>query len=261
MWEEYFCYGFINTMALGVGAVYTPNAPPVRIDSNSDFLWMKSVYGATSTQVRVTFQDSRLGRQLSSNNIQLRDIASNFIGTPFILPAPYYYLSAGSAFVINAADASGAANVMRFVMHGAKMRAGIAPWEQARGEWKAFRRKEPFTYNSGVLALPALGTLPLTITVENDAPFLITKLTGQQNGAVGAVLIDIKDSTSLEDVWMNIPIPFETLFGSAQFPNILYAYRMVGSGQAPATITINAQNLTAVAINFEIAFHGIKLFT
>jgi hypothetical protein len=267
MWQEFFMLGFINAMvayvpgaAPGTGFIYTPNAPPVRIDSNSDFLWMKSLYGATNAQIRILFQDTRLGRQLSQTNIALRDIASNFCGTPFILPAPYYLLSAGSLFVINAADASGAANALRFVMHGAKLRSGIAPWEQSQGIWKTYRRKEPYIYNSGFRVLPANGTDSFSITIENDAPFLIQKMTGEHNGMVGAVLVDIQDTTSLETNWDNIPVPFETVFGTGQFPNIMYAYRLVGSGVTPATLIVNTQNLTGVAINYEVNFEGLKLF-
>ena len=208
MWQEFFMLGFINQLVAGAGLIYTPNAPPVRVDSNSDFLWMKNLYGATNAQIRLTFQDNRLGRQLSTTNISLREIASNFIGTPFILPAPYYLLSGGSSFTINASDASGIANVLRFVMHGAKLRTGIAPWEQSQGLWKSYRRKEPYIYNSGIQVLPANGTLSFAITIENDAPFLIQKMTGQHNGAVGAVLVDIQDSSSMESNWDNIPSTF-----------------------------------------------------
>lgn len=261
MWEEYFMYGFINTMVAGVGNIFVANAPAVRIDSNSDFRWMKNLYGATNPQIRLTFTDSRLGRQLSWQNVSLRTVASNFAGTPYILPAPYYLLSGGSAFTINAADASGAANVMRFVMHGAKLRGGIAPWEQSPGVWKTFRRKEPYIYNTGLQTIAATSTVAFTITIENDAPFLIQKLTGEHNGAVGALLVDIRDSTSVEDVWSNIPVPFETVFGTGQFPNVFYSYRMVGGGGAPATVRIDVQNTAAVAINFDVNFHGLKLFT
>jgi len=260
MWHEFFSYGFINTLPAGAGLIFTPNAPPVRMDSTSDFKWMKSLYGATNGNIRMRFRDSRLGRELTTVGVSLRLVASNFAGTPFILPSPYYLISAGSNYIIDASDASGVNNVLRFVMHGAKLRSGIAPWEESQGRWKAYRRMEPYIYNSGIQALPIGGTAQFTITIENDAPFLIQKMTGEHNGAVGAVLIDIRDSTSLEQNWSNIQVPFETLFGTGQFPNIMYAYRMVGGANSPATLTVNAQNLTAVAINLSVAFSGLKLF-
>ncbi len=260
MWQEWFSYGFLHTLALGNGTIYLPNNPPVRVDSNSDFLWMKSLYGATNANIRLTFQDNRLGRQLTITNVALRTIASNFAGAPFIIPPPYYLLTAGSLFTLNASEASGAANVLRFVMQGAKLRAGIAPWEQAQGQWKLYRRREPFVYNTGVLAIAANATASFSLPIENDAPFLIQKMTGEHNGAVGALLVDMRDTTSMENNWMNLPLPFETIFGTGQFPNIMYAYRYVGGSQQVAVITINVQNLTAAAINFEINLSGLKLF-
>lgn len=260
MWQEWFAYGYLNVLAAGAGLIFTPNAPPVRVDSNSDFLWMKSLYGATNAQIRVTFQDNRLNRQLTTANVILRSVASNFIGSPFIIPPPYYLLTAGSLFNINASDASGIANTLRFVMEGAKLRAGIAPWEQSQGQWKTYRRREPFIYNSGLQTIAANSTFSFTITVENDAPFLIQKMTGEHNGAVGALLVDIRDTTSSENNWMNIPIPFETVFGTGQFPNVMRSYRYVGGSNQVAIVTLNVQNLTAAAINFEIAFGGLKLF-
>jgi len=260
MWQEWFAYGLINTLPAGAGLIYVPNAPPLRIDSNSDFLWMKSLYGATNAQIRLTFQDSRLGRQLSVTNIQLRTIASNFVGSPFIIPPPYYLLTGGSLLTLNASDASGVNNVLRFVMHGAKLRSGIAPWEQESGYWKTYRRREPYVYNSGVQTVGALGTFSFPIVIENDAPFLVQKMTGEHSGAAGALLLDIRDTTSIEENWMNIPVPFETIFGTGQFPNIMYAYRIVGGGNQVASLTLNVQNLTNVAVNFEVNFCGLKLF-
>jgi hypothetical protein len=260
MWQEWFSYGTFNALAAGGGNIYTPNNPPLRIDSNSDFLWMKSLYGATNAQIRLTFQDNRLNRQLTTTNVALNSVASNFAGSPFIIPPPYYLLTAGSMFAINAADASGIANTLRFVLTGAKLRAGIAPWEQSQGVWKTYRRREPFIYNSGILAIAANATVSFSASIENDAPFLIQKMTGQHNGAVGALLIDMRDTTSSENNWMNTPVPFETVFGTGQFPNVMYAYRMVGGANQVAVVTMNVQNTTAAAINFEVCFGGLKLF-
>ncbi len=261
MWQEWFDYGYqFIPIPAGAGLLFQPNFPPVRIDSTSDFLWMKSLYGATNAQIRVTFQDNRLGRQLTTAPVILRSVASNFAGAPFIIPPPYYLLTAGSLFNINAADASGAINALGFVMEGAKLRAGIAPWEQAQGQWKMYHRRVPYIYNSGLQTVAALGTASFNITIENDAPFLIQKMTGEHNGAVSALLIDIRDTTSTENNWMNVPVPFENVFGTGQFPNIMRAYRYVGGGDQVAVITFNVQNLTAAAINFEIAFSGLKLF-
>lgn len=260
MWQEWFAYGMLNTLPAGVGTIFTPNAPPLRIDSNSDFLWMKNLYGATNAQIRVRFEDKRLNRQLTTTDIALGTIASNFAGSPFIIPPPYYLLTAGSMFTLAASDASGIANILRFVMHGAKLRAGIAPWEQSQGIWKTYRRREPFVYNSGLQAVAANATLSFTIAIENDAPFLVQKMTGEHDGAVGALLLDIKDTTSTENNWMNIPVPFETIFGTGQLPNVMYSYRHVGGASQVAIITINVQNTTALAVNFEISLGGLKLF-
>jgi hypothetical protein len=260
MWQEWFSYGTFNALAAGAGNIYTPNNPPLRIDSNSDFLWMKSLYGATNAQIRVTFQDNRLNRQLTTTNVALNSVASNFAGSPFIVPPPYYLLTAGSMFALNAADASGIANTLRFVMTGAKLRSGIAPWEQSQGVWRTYRRREPYIYNSGILAIAANATVSFSAAIENDAPFLVQKMTGQHNGAVGALLIDLRDTTSSENNWMNTQVPFETIFGTGQFPNVMYAYRYIGGNNQVAVVTMNVQNTTAAAINFEVCFGGLKLF-
>lgn len=266
-WQEWFDYGFqFIPIPAGAGLLFQPNFPPMRIDSTSDFLWMRSLYAALNAQIRVTFQDNRLGRWLTTVPVILRSVASNFAGTPFKIPPPYYFLNAGSLFTINAADASGAINALGFVMQGAKLRAGIAPWEQAPGQWKNYRRREPFIYNSGLQAIGALATASFVITIENDAPFLVQQMTGEHNGAVSALLVDIRDTTSTENNWMNVPVPFETVFGTGQFPNVMHDYpfnrsaRYVGGGDQIAVITMNVQNLTAFPINFEVAFAGLKLF-
>ncbi len=272
-------YGFINTLPAGAGLIFAPNAPPVRIDTQADFLWMKSLYGATNANIRMTFQDSRLGRQFTTAPIILRSIASNFAGTPYPLTSPFHLITAGSNYIISGADASGAINVLRFVMQGARLRAGLASWEAAPGRWKSYKKEEPYVYNlpgtpgnpPGVTTVPALQTLSSSITIENDAPFLIQNMTGEHNGALGGLLVDIRDSTADDQAWSNIPVPFETIFGNGQFPNILCGlsnedrkdrgpYRVVGGKGSPATLTMNVQNLTAGIINYEVAFGGLKLF-
>lgn len=268
MWNELFFYGFTHIpLAAGAGLAFVANNPPVMITPDYDFRWIKSLYWATSGNIRMKFKDSRLGRQLTFTDVALPLVASAFAGQPHILSSPNY-IHGGSTYTIEAADASGFANNLRFVMQGANVRSGIGPWERAQGIWKTYRSEEPYEYNSGIITVAAGALLPVTATIENDAPFMIQDIKGQHNGAIGSLLVDIRDSTSQASNWMNIQIPFETVFGTGPFPNIIWergqayrnAYRMVGGGNSPATITFNVQNTTPGAINFEISLGGIKLF-
>lgn len=201
-----------------------------------------------------------LGRFFSKSDMGLPSIAGNFIGTPFILPEPYRF-AAGTPILVEIADASGAANLLRLTLHGCKMNAGIAPWEEAPGRMRRYRSIVPNIYNTipAITPIAAGGTVTITIPVDNDAPFLVKKLTGINYGAVGGILVDVKNTSPDmgHDNWSSAAIPFECLFGTGQFPNILYNYKYVGKLKV---ITINLQNVTANAINVEMNFAGIKLF-
>lgn len=261
MWEEYFVYSMANiAVPLGNGTVFNPLQAGFRLDTDADFKLWKLAYFATSGNIRVRIRDDTLGRYFSKSDMGLPSIAGNFIGTPFILPEPYRF-AAGTPIAIEIADASGAANLLRLTLHGCKINPGIAPWEEAQGKMRRYRGIISNVYNTvpAITTIAAGGTVTISIPVDNDAPFLVKKLTGINYGPVGSILVDVKNTSPDmgHDNWSSAPIPFECLFGNGQFPNILYNYKYVGKLKV---ITINCQNTAVVAVNIEMNFAGIKLF-
>jgi hypothetical protein len=259
MWEEYFIYSMANiAIPAGVGTVFNNLQPGFRLDTDADFKLWKLAYFATSGNIRVRIRDDMLGRYFSKFDMGLPSIAGNFIGTPFIMPEPYRF-AAGTSIIVEIADASGFANVLRLTLHGAKINPGIAPWEESPGKMKRYRNIVTTIYNTGLQTIAAGSTVSVTIPVDNDAPFLAKKLTGINYGVPGTILVDVKNTAPDmgHDNWGSAPIPFECLFGNGQFPNILYNYKYVGRLKV---IQINCQNTAAIAANVEMNFAGIKLF-
>ncbi len=263
MWEEYFVNSMANiALAAGNGTVFNVLQPGFRLDTDADFKLWKLCYFAASGNIRVRIRDDMLGRYFSKLDMGLPSIAGNFIGTPFILPEPYRF-AAGTSIIVEVADASGAPNILRLTLHGAKMNPGVAPWEESPGRMRRYRNIVPTIYNTGLQAIAAGSTISVPIPIDNDAPFLIKKLTGINYGPVGSILVDVKNAATdmAHDNWSSAPIPFECLFGNGQFPNILYNYKYVGKLNV---ITINCQNMNvapqAPPTIVEMNFAGIKLF-
>jgi hypothetical protein len=255
-YEEYFIHGISNTgLTAGVGVTFASNS--IRIDTDADFNLWKLCYEATNGNILLILKDDVLGRTFPKTYTTLPNIASNFVGTPYILPKPYFF-KAGTTLTMDAADNSGVANSLRLALHGAKIKAGLAPWEQASRVWKTYRAMVPYAYNK-IVTIAASSTYSINIPIDNDAPFLINKLTGSNSGGNGSLIVDIRNTgiDGVDSSWMNAAIPFQLLFGSGQFPNIMYHNRYCPK---LGVITVNAQNLTANALQVEVVFGGIKLF-
>ncbi len=260
-WGEYFVYSMSNTaIVAGNGTVFNNLQAGFRLDTDADFKLKKLAYFATSGNIRIKFKDDMLGRYFPKSDMGLPSIAGNFIGTPYILREPYRY-AAGTSIIVEVADASGFANVLRLTLHGCKVNAGMAPWEESPGKMKRYRNIVFTVYNTvpAITTIPAGSTIGVTIPMDNDAPFLVRDLTGINYGQPGTILIDVKNTAPDmgHDNWFSAPIPFECLFGNGQFPNILYDYKYV---KKLSVIQINCQNTAAVATNVEMNFAGIKLF-
>ncbi len=243
-YREYFVYGLTTTLVAGSGVSFTESN--IRIDSDADFELHKLCYNATNGNVRVRMRDSSLGRYFIRDSSDLRAIASNFIGTPFITPRPVPIL-AGTNYIVELSDASGVANTVRFAFHGAKIRPGVSPWE------RKYRAVFPFPYGTQLQPVAASSTVSLRIEVDNDAHFLVDKITGHSQGSC---TITIRESSRDRD-WSNAALHFDTIVGNGQFPNILYANRFVARG---SVISIQVQDLSAVANQIEVILWGRKLF-
>jgi len=242
-WREYFAFGSFRILTAGAGAVFEDLA--VRIDSDADFEWQRTTYNATSPLIYLRFRDESMGRYLNKLNSDIQAVGSNFAGTPFILPRPYV-IQAGTNFTTEAADYSGFANTLRFTMQGAKIRQGKAPWD------RRFRALVPFIYPVRQLVGAGL-TASLRIEIDNDAHFLVQKISGTRTGAC---LINFKEGSRDRD-WFNQDLEFDTVIGNGQFPNVLFASRFIYRG---SVIAINLQDLTGAPNTVEIDLIGVKLY-
>jgi hypothetical protein len=252
-YKEYYIYTWEDLtgagMAGGTGTLFDDIT--VKMDSDADFEAIKRIHSAASDKIRVRFQDDSYGRQLQNNGTQgldLRGVSgtsleatgvidvgisiNNF--TPYILPRPYL-IRAATTFTTSFSDNSGAVNSIRRSMHGAKIRKGQAPWDQ---EWTA---KPTYDYTTGIMSIAAGNTATVTINIQMDAHFLVTKITGARvSGAPGLVTIS-EGSTGRQ--WMDKAVWFDNLVGNSQFPNILPAPRLVERG---ATLTVTIKNISTV---------------
>jgi hypothetical protein len=261
-YKEYYIYSFEDT-ALASGSGNTFDDVTVRMDSDADFEVMKRCHVATDNRIRVKFQDDSAGRQFQNASLDIRGISgtklettgvvdvgislNNFI--PFILPNPYL-IRAGTTYTSSFADFSGATNSIRMAFHGAKIRAGRAPWKK---NWKA---KLSYDYTTESLSVAAGGTINKQISIQIDSHFLVQKIVGVRNSGAPS-LVTIKTG-GYDKQWMDKPVHFDNLVGNAQFPNVLPAPRIVERG---ATINVSIQNLSSVnAGTYEIIFCGLKLF-
>lgn len=255
-WREFFVYvmNFLNIPA-GTGAVYTQGN--IKIDSDADFGFQKTVFFANSGNIRIKFQDDSVGRYLIKTSANLREIGGNWIGTPFIWPRPYEIL-AGTTFTIEVADASGGINNLRLAFHGCKLRPGDPPWghyDQQTGKiiWKRYKAVVPFVYNSGLTTFLANGVTTLRMEIDNDAHFLVQKITGF---ALGGCLLEFKSSAS-DASWQNTGVYMTNILGNGQFPNSLFSNRFIPRG---SVVSVNVQDLSAVVNQIEINLIGVKLY-
>ncbi len=255
-WEEYFVYGYNNTV-LPAGVGTAPVSTVIRIDSEADFLMHKICYVARFANIRLRWMSDALGRYFIRDLTDLRAIAGNFIGTPFILPRPLL-LPAGTNLTVEAADASGLANSLRIAFHGAKIRPGECPWGTKQKGQNGYDMRKwnavlPFPYTTQSQTLAAGATSTVRIEVDTDSHFLVQKITGV---AQGDCLVDITESASGR-AWMNTAVNFGSISGNGQFPNVLFANRFIYRG---SVVSINVQDLSGLANNFEIILWGSKLY-
>jgi len=255
-WREFFIYGInFSSLTAGDGTSFTRDI--IRIDSDADFEFQKLVHISTNGNIRVRLIDDSMGRYLLKQSASLRDIAGNSIQTPFIWPRPYQIL-AGSTLTVEVADASGVSNSLRLYFHGAKIRPGEPPWGvydpvSKKLIMKKYKSVLPFFYNTGVSTVSSGGSTYARIEVDNDAHFLIQKITGFSSGAI---LLEFKDMATGKD-WQNIAVHHNAILGNGQFPDVLFANRFVPRG---SVVSINVQNLTSEDVTFEINLIGVKLY-
>jgi hypothetical protein len=252
-------------LAVGTGLAYSDGE--VRIDSDADFEFVKTMYFSTNDNANVylKYRDDSTGRFLmrsaaSARTIGGRSLAVDNSGAfdfrPFLWPLPYK-IRRGTTFMVQAANSHAAiAPTVYLAFHGAKVRQGIAPWKQPA-------LKMPYVYGltrsaatlpEGVVQIAANATVTSTISVDKDSSFCVTKITGS---ATGNCLVTIQEQ-GRDRQWSNAAVHIRNLIGSGAEPNILPSPRFLEKG---SVVSISMQDLSGAANNVEMNFVGFKLFS
>lgn len=260
MYKEYYVYQTTFTsLAAGAGTVFTDNE--IRIDSDSEFEFIKTHHSPVTARVRLKYRDDTSGRYLGKASQDIRTISGHSRFTmapglptppgfvPFIWPRPYN-IAAATTFTVGAADYSGLGVTLYLSFHGNKIRQGEAPWA------KEPRAILPYMYtlpSTGTLQIPANGTISASIATDNDASFIVHKIVGSRDGAC---TMTIKDGAR-DRQWMNTAVHFDNIVGNGHYPNILPAPRYVARG---SVIAVTLTDLSGAANDVELTFIGVKRY-
>jgi len=259
-WQEYYCYGTtFSSLTAGSGATFVDNV--IRIDTDSDFAFVKTMFYPLTSRVRVRYRDDTNGRFLQKDSQDIRTIGgTSFLSMapgvpiapgflPFIWPKPYI-ISAATTLTVGAADFSGLSSDFRLAFHGSKIRPGRSPWD------RKFRAMMPYVYpisSTGTIDISANDNRSVSIPTDNDSHFLLYKITGARDGSC---TIDVKDAAR-DRQWMNTPIHFDNFVGNGHFPNILPSPRFIPRG---SVIALNLTDLSGATNTVELNFIGVKLY-
>ncbi len=253
MWNEFYVYSIFSALPAAAGVTFTNIS--TRLDRDADFEWVKTI--CTGGNIRIKFIEETTGFNYPKIPCFLANIASNFVGTPYLFDP--VTLPAGAVLTTQASDNSGAGFNMRLALHGSKKRPGNPPWgfyDPTTGKtiMKHYRLKRPAWYSTDRQTVAAGATIDIPVTVDGDAHFLVKKISGSRQGAC---LVSINTAERGQD-WMNSAVHFDTIVGNAQFPNVLFSNRYI---QKNSSIVVTIQNLDLVNANIiEILFYGLKLF-
>jgi hypothetical protein len=277
-WEEYFIYSadFVGAAALAAGVANADPAGtalsyqdfPIKIDSDSDFKWLKSTYVFTDPRVYFRIQDDTSGRRLHRSTLDARAVVGTSFATgmptettaflPFLEPDPYV-IAAASTLTITAADFAGLLNTVRFSLHGTKLRPGWAPWERdADGNPRQWRVRLPFK-----LVLPPDGmtgsiaanqTAIFNAPIDIEADYIVRRVTAIHTGSA---LVMVQDGSARDRRWMDRPVDIGLFAGNGLFPNYLPAPRWVYRGSSIAATVTETSGLTN-RVRFYIS--GDKLY-
>lgn len=258
-WREYFIYSieFLpltagTANALPTALAFSNLSPPLKIDSDSDFEFISTMYTATDPRVYIRLRDNTFGRYLHDipaldmrhfGGQALNSITANgFVAYEWQTP---YLIRAASSLGIEAADFSGSSNTVRISFHGCKVRPGTPPYA------RQYSNKSHHCYIAQPTTISANQTQNFVISMDNDSDFLISSITGSRSGAA---LVNVKNKDSN---WMNIPVHFDNFVGNGNFPNILKYPKFLGKGE---TLTITVQDLSGSNNTVSLYFYGWKLF-
>lgn len=278
-WKEFFVYSadFTGAKQLVAGALNgDPTAQrfdsfPIKLDSDADFEWLKTLYAFTDPRVYVRLQDDSSGRRLHRSTLDARvsagmgvdltALVANIESTaflPFIEPEPYT-LAAASLFTVEAADFSGAVNTVRLSFHGNKVRPGAAPWERdSAGQTRRYRARVPFKVvlppDGQTMLIAANASVPIAAPIDIEADFLVHRVTAIHTGAA---LITIQDGAGRDRLWMDRAVDLRLFAGNGLFPMILPSPRFVYRG---SSILAQIQDTSGAPNRIKLIFHGVKLY-
>ena len=248
MWKEPFAY-CVDFLPLtgGAGLAYTNFE--IKTPPNCDFEVIRSIHQATSNMVNLRILNATTGRDVLRGQGDLRGISStSFSGitpngfTPYTWPIPYY-LVAGTELNVSAADNSGVDNNVRFVLHGNNIYSNDAPYEGRKT-----RESYSFAISSGALA--AYGTVTKTLLLDTNAGFLVSKLTGEADGAATVLIQDKRP-------WSSRDIHFNNMVGNSQFGNSLTSRRWMPE---KTMVSVRFTDISGSANSITISFHGERVY-
>ncbi len=116
-----------------------------------------------------------------------------------------------------------------------------------------------FSISSSITFAAASARVPLTLSVPQDADFVLVKLMADSGDAApvqGGALVNIIDQGSQRSL-ADAQVPLSTLFGTAQRPFIL---PMVHRFPRAGTIILDVTNTGAAAQRINFVLSGYKIF-
>jgi hypothetical protein len=265
MWGEYYMYSVkFASLAVGSGLQYVDSE--IRIDSDADFSFVKTMYWTTNDNfdVIIRYRDDSTGRYLTKNGVKLRNIAGRALPLdnsgaydfkPFVWSIPYNIRRA-TTFMIQAANANAViAPDVYITFHGAKLYPGKAPWTESglRMPYVYGLSRSSSTLPEGTVQLAGNGSATATISIDKDSDFVLSKITGF---STGDALVTIQEM-GRDRQWMNTATHIRNVIGCGRTPNILPSPRFLAAG---SVVSINYQDLSGATNNQELNLIGTKIF-
>jgi len=267
MWGEYFMYNTVFTaLPVGTGVTYQTNE--IRIDSDADFQFLKTMYfpDNDNPEVYVKYKDDSSGRYLLKSGVNIRTIAGRslaldnsgaFDHRPYLWPVPYNIRRATTFSVEAANNDPFITPTIYLSFQGAKLRQGIAPWKKrnvTRMPYVYGLSRNIQTLPESVVRIAANQTVSISVSIDKDSDFVVNKITG---GADGGAIVTVQEM-GRDRQWMNSGTHIRNMVGSGAFPNVLATPRFVPRG---SVVNFTIQDISGLQNNVEINMCGVKLFT
>jgi len=251
MYKEYFAYGINGTIPSG--STYTSIV--TRLDDDADFELYAITYYRVTAIINTKIYDSYKSKYITGSNPILLDSMAgedfynvgNFNNTfiPYILPITYTFKKA-SNLIFEFSQTTGSSVAINMVLHGAKIREGIAPWLIKQYNYEV---SSIYTLNRGWVATS--GTYSDAITIDDSSDFLVTQIICDEYQL--ASTISIEESWSSKK-WNNSTPRTKLMGGIGMFNNKLPVNRFIPKSGTVVVSFTNSTQYTSFALG------GIKLF-